>query len=278
MKSERMFALFITVSMLLLPLISCSVNSTGISTATTTENSENSGAAIQIGRMTDDILSKYDSYYEYRDDSQGDRILIWTDRTVNNFDFISVGFENAGNSPFLVSKNILYSLDKLTREKPFAVEMLVSEGIPSRGITFLDENNIKRYFYINENGIDGSLSLVEFNNYEENNHFISAQEALDIVKNYLNDNGPELFEPLNDANIYYYKNSNIMIQHDAYYDDELYGKHHIIHEYEIVIDDPDTDEGHTATYNWYRVDALTGNIIPMFNKDFTLNPDYEGSN
>ena len=109
---------------------------------------------------------------------------------------------------------------------------------------------------------------------EENIYIISALEALDIIKNYLNDGGPDLFEPLHGDNIYYIKNSNVMIEHDNYIDDEVYGKYHVIHQYEIVIDDPETGDGHTATYNWFEVDALTGDINPMFFKDFELNPDY----
>lgn len=37
-----------------------------------------------------------------------------------------------------------------------------------------------------------------------------------------------------------------------------------VHVYEIVIDDPVTKEGHTATFNWYDVDKYTGKITPMF--------------
>lgn len=37
-----------------------------------------------------------------------------------------------------------------------------------------------------------------------------------------------------------------------------------IHVYEIVIDNKATGEGHTATFNWYDVDKITGAVTKMF--------------
>jgi hypothetical protein len=36
--------------------------------------------------------------------------------------------------------------------------------IPHYGVSFVDADNVTRYFYISESGRDGSLSLVEFEN------------------------------------------------------------------------------------------------------------------
>ena len=35
---------------------------------------------------------------------------------------------------------------------------------------------------------------------------------------------------------------------------------YVIHVYEIVTDNPETGEGHTATWGWYAVDPITGEI------------------
>jgi hypothetical protein len=46
----------------------------------------------------------------------------------------------------------------------FFVMVSVSEGIPTRGIAFTDENGNRKYFYISMSGMDGSVSLSEFKN------------------------------------------------------------------------------------------------------------------
>lgn len=102
---------------------------------------------------------------------------------------------------------------------------------------------------------------------------ISEEEALELVKN-LFDEGA--FEPLDSENgslVYRFKNSSYMLQYDNYISDES-GEYHLIHEYEIVIDDAQTGAGHTATANWYKVDAKTGEITPMFLEDRTCNENY----
>ncbi|KIL35029.1 hypothetical protein SD71_15265 [Cohnella kolymensis] len=42
------------------------------------------------------------------------------------------------------------------------------------------------------------------------------------------------------------------------------GAEYLIHVYEVVIDDPNTGEGHTATWGWYYVNPKTGGIRSMF--------------
>jgi len=96
---------------------------------------------------------------------------------------------------------------------------------------------------------------------------ISPGQALNYVRNYINGDGEDVFEP-NDISlggelIYKYKNTNYIITYERYIDDES-GKHHLIHDFEIVIDNEETGEGHTITANWYQVDGITGDVLPMF--------------
>lgn len=35
----------------------------------------------------------------------------------------------------------------------------------------------------------------------------------------------------------------------------------VVHGYHLVIDDPKTQEGHTATFGWYFVDCATGAVF-----------------
>lgn len=97
-------------------------------------------------------------------------------------------------------------------------------------------------------------------------------EALKLVKNYIESGNDSIFEPLNASYplTYKFKDSNYMIQ----YDSKMHNQRHLIHQYEIVIDDSVTGEGHTSTSNWYQVDILTGEIISMFNEDGSLNENY----
>ncbi|WP_156183168.1 hypothetical protein [Mesobacillus campisalis] len=44
------------------------------------------------------------------------------------------------------------------------------------------------------------------------------------------------------------------------YDHHTSEGHFVIHLYEVVIDDPETREGHTATYGWYGVVPETGEV------------------
>jgi hypothetical protein len=132
-------------------------------TSTNNRQREISAPTVLIGRAADDILNKYSSFYEYTD-SNGEKIIIWTDITLRNFDFISIGFDFVGGNIILFPEKTLYTVSELPPEKPFVVKMFVSESIPSLGISYFDEKNIKKYFYISESGKDGSLSLVEFYN------------------------------------------------------------------------------------------------------------------
>jgi hypothetical protein len=169
---KKIFNIIIIIFILALSLGSCTRKTAADDTSSSGLSATNNiqfevsklPPTVLIGRATDEILSKYNSFYEYSDSSNGEKILIWTDITLKNFDFISIGFNSAGGNIFLFPEKTLYSVNELPPEKPFVVKMLVSEGIPSLGISYLDENNAKKYFYISESGKDGSLSLVEFNN------------------------------------------------------------------------------------------------------------------
>jgi hypothetical protein len=168
---------YITVFILALLFVSCTkktANDEPPVTSTNNRQPEISKVAptVLIGRSTDTALSKFNSFYEYSD-SNGEKIVIWTDVTLKDFDFISIGFNSAEGNISLFAEKTLYTVDELPPEKPFAVKMLVSEGIPSRGISYSGENNLKKYFYISESGKDGSLSLVEFINKRTSSDVVS---------------------------------------------------------------------------------------------------------
>jgi hypothetical protein len=165
---KKLSNIIIVIFILALPFGSCTKKTTTDGTSEPTPNiqpeiSSKAAPIVLIGRATDEILNKFNSFYEYGD-SNGEKIIIWTDISLKNFEFISIGFEFVEEQFILFPEKTLSTVNELPPEKPFAVKMFASEGIPSTGISYLDENNVKKYFYISESGRDGSLSLVEFNN------------------------------------------------------------------------------------------------------------------
>ena len=104
-------------------------------------------------------LSRFDSYHELitgASDSQ--RIVFTTEQTVRNFQFFRIGWDSDIYWP--KPGDVLYSLDELTPEKPLVVGWMGSLHFNS-GISFLDENGIKRIFGINDSLKDGSLWIID---------------------------------------------------------------------------------------------------------------------
>lgn len=132
-----------------------------VSTAYTPTTGE---ALITVEYATDEILNSYESVTEFIefDDEGYQKIIIRPTLLVKDFAFVETGFEDKDNDIIFHVENILYSLDELTAAEPFVVTWMGWGAIPHRGISFLDENNVQRYFHIIESGMDGSVLLAEF--------------------------------------------------------------------------------------------------------------------
>lgn len=117
---------------------------------------EKSDSAIRtdfhIALATDETINKYDSFHEYNNDESGARLIIWPDGRVRNFAFISVGNREVENKIYYFAKDTLFSVEELSPEKPFVVKLLIPGLVSAWGISFLDENNVQRYFAINLDG------------------------------------------------------------------------------------------------------------------------------
>jgi hypothetical protein len=103
----------------------------------------------------------------------------------------------------------------------------------------------------------------------EEETILSHQDALNIVKQYIDKGDTAVFEAFtieNGCPSYYFKNSNYKIQYcESYLEDN--NVFHLIQQCELVIDDEDSMEGHTATSNWYKVDDRSGRVIPQFDEN-----------
>jgi len=114
--------------------------------------------------VTDELLAGYDAFEEFIefDEERYLKIMIMTNMTIKNFKFIEVALSPDDEDGILEEKSVRYSLGELSPDKPFVVTWLEIGSIPHRGISFVDEKNVTRYFSISMSGLDGSLRLVEF--------------------------------------------------------------------------------------------------------------------
>jgi hypothetical protein len=104
------------------------------------------------------FTAETDTIPEYFLDSSGEWLIFRTSRQVKDISFISVGFGDNNN---FYQDGILLSLNNLST---FIIRSYVSETIPNRGISFTDEKGNLRFFYAAQSGMDGSVSLMEFQN------------------------------------------------------------------------------------------------------------------
>ncbi|NLC96479.1 MAG: hypothetical protein GX675_02790 [Erysipelotrichaceae bacterium] len=133
---------------------------------TDSNNSETEKAIVSVDYSSDDILSKYTSFTGFIDfeDENSQEIIFTTNVPVKDFKFIEVGYEEKDTDVVFFKDKVLYSQEELTPEKPFTVSWMEQGSIPNRGISYIDETDTTRYFYIIMSGEDGSLLLVEFEN------------------------------------------------------------------------------------------------------------------
>lgn len=116
---------------------------------------------IHVEYCEKDDISE-DLCFEYTDEEYKalglESIIFTTDTSVNDFKFISVSYvENdykAGDK--------LYSIGEFASDEAFVAHTIIGEGMALRGISFVDENGVTRYYAIIWSGYDGTISLLEF--------------------------------------------------------------------------------------------------------------------
>jgi hypothetical protein len=143
---------------------------TAVTRETVTETTEPSSSApekvqITVDYATDEILSNYDSLSEFIESEEiSQKIIFTTNVRVKKISFIKVVYEEKNGEFAFFDNGELHSLEDFSPEKPFLVSWMDFGAIPHRGISFVDENDMTRYFYLATSGEDGSLILTEFHN------------------------------------------------------------------------------------------------------------------
>ncbi len=90
------------------------------------------------------------------------RIMLSTNATVRDFKVLALtngDVDEEGNMHFDVQE--LYTLDRLTADRPLVVSTTFYGLIPNNGISYMDETGATRTFAVDMSGEDGSLYLWE---------------------------------------------------------------------------------------------------------------------
>ena len=126
-------------------------------------------AVVHIDIATDNFLAGFDSHDIFTNTNQYgydiiSSIVFWTEKEVRDFNIIEIKWDINNEPVVLLPGKILYSSGKLTPEKPLVVNTIIEGGndyFPVLGISYTDENNTKRYFYI-PTAATGYFTLFEF--------------------------------------------------------------------------------------------------------------------
>lgn len=106
-------------------------------------------------------------------------------------------------------------------------------------------------------GIPGFTRLTALNKAHVEK-YLTPMEALDLVKEAYADNFTKIIREENPKDYFY--QLDIADFYLVYEDTDETTGHYLFHLYEFVLDDIDSEIGHTVTYGWYWVDPNTGDI------------------
>ena len=142
------------------------------------EQSASDTVAVNIDFATDDILSAFDGYIQAAapdadyDDTSVD-VIFTTSAAARDFSITRLFH------PDYFRNEVLLSQYELLPEEPIVFSMVFHGDIPSTGISYLDENDETKYFYLTISGEDGSLLLVETDSFEYLN--APSQKLFDLA-------------------------------------------------------------------------------------------------
>jgi hypothetical protein len=127
---------------------------------------------ITVQVSNKEILSKYSSFAEFvdKDAPQKQQIVFTTNVALRNFEYIAIQYiYDEEQEQFNIFKTaVKHSIDELLPKRPFIVNWMEIGTFPHAGISFIDENNVKRHFAIVSNNAEpeednrGHILLIEF--------------------------------------------------------------------------------------------------------------------
>ncbi|MCL2564463.1 MAG: hypothetical protein FWE24_01460 [Defluviitaleaceae bacterium] len=145
---------------------------------TTAGNPLDVGFEIQIALVSDDSLNTFERILELdysivraaRDGidnglTNGENLVIWANQPLRDFSVLLIGNDFINDEIFFIPVESFAFVSELSPEEAFVINNYFGLGtLPWSGITFIDENDIKRYFTIQQSMYDGSWHLHEFEN------------------------------------------------------------------------------------------------------------------
>ena len=127
------------------------------------EPTEPSEVEIHVEPATEALLAQFGSYHAFIEPGEegAPQILFTTNITVRDFRFVEIGVETDDdfNIDFYVAA-VLYTVDELRADEAFVVTWQSRGEFPDRGISFIDDTGVTRFFTLSLGG-DGSLWLTE---------------------------------------------------------------------------------------------------------------------
>jgi len=131
------------------------------------EPTSNEEIVIKVALASDEFLSVFDYLHEF-DYSEvlvsrihggntarytdGDNLVIWTNRPLLDFAVISMGHDFIGDELFFIPMDSFGLIDELLPDEAFVITNYWGMGaFPWSGVTFVDEDGINRYFSIRQN-------------------------------------------------------------------------------------------------------------------------------
>lgn len=123
---------------------------------------------VKIEVATKESIGNYEDIYEYIHDENGQFVMISVDKTVKDFQYISVKNTATDTEVLYEPDEVLFTTKELHPTKPFVVKQLPQGSIPWSGISFIDEHDVRKYYTIHLNGRDPDEAppyyLMEFEN------------------------------------------------------------------------------------------------------------------
>ena len=114
-------------------------------------------AGLSVEYAGKNFLENPENYHLYEDKkAEYSNIIYKCGSKVTDFKFLSIEQKNDGG--FAISK-VLYTIEEFGVGMPFAAETAFGEAAPVRGITFVDEHGVTRYFTVNYS-VTGDKSIV----------------------------------------------------------------------------------------------------------------------
>ena len=114
-----------------------------------------------INESSGEFLAKFPDYHQVNLVEEGQTIAFWTDSPIQKFKYFTLNTE-FDEHLIMTPEEVVFSTDVLEPEKPVVIRTQISDGLPSEGISFLDESGELRQFYIYLSEIDNSWKLAEF--------------------------------------------------------------------------------------------------------------------